>query len=93
MHWASALCGALPYVKGQSIPAIVGHLAAQMRLPASNHYVWIVDRGIISRPLLRALEAIGQFALGRLKANQVVYSIPRRPPQGAQESLWAKMPR
>ncbi len=61
MCWASALCGALLYVKGQSIPAMVGQLAAQMRLPKAIRHLWIVDRGIISRPLLRALEAIGQF--------------------------------
>lgn len=76
--WASALCGALLYVKGQSIAALAGQLAAQLRLPEAIRHVWIVDRGIISRPLLRALEAIGQFALGRLKANQVVYFAPRR---------------
>ena len=76
--WASVLCGALLYVKGQSIPALVGALAAQLRLPEGIRHVWIVDRGIISRPLLRALGAISQFALGRLKANQVVYFAPRR---------------
>jgi DDE superfamily endonuclease len=78
LRWASALCGALLYVKGQSIPSLAGQLAAQMRLPEGIRHVWIVDRGIISRPFLRALEAIGQFALGRLKANQVVYFAPRR---------------
>jgi hypothetical protein len=78
MRWASALCGALLYVKGQSIPLLVAQLAAQLRLSASIRHVWIVDRGIISRPLLRALEALGQFALGRLKTNQIVYFAPRR---------------
>lgn len=77
-RWASVLCGALLYVKGQSIAALAGQLAAQLRLPEAIRHVWIVDRGIISRPLLRALEAIGQFALGRLKANQIVYFAPRR---------------
>lgn len=81
LSWASALCGALLYVKGQSIPTLVGQLAAQMRLPAGIRHVWIVDRGIISRPLLRALDALGQFSLGRLKANQVVYFAPRRQPK------------
>lgn len=90
MCWASALCGALLYVKGQSIPALVGHLAAQMRLPASIRHVWIVDRGIISRPLLRALEAIGQFALGRLKANQVVYFAPRRQPRKGRKKTYGQ---
>jgi hypothetical protein len=78
MRWASVLCGALLYVKGRSIPALVGTLAAQLRLPEGIRHVWVVDRGIISRPLLRALEALSQFALGRMRANQVVYFAPRR---------------
>jgi hypothetical protein len=90
MRWASALCGALLYVKGQSIPSLVGHLAAQMRLPASIRHVWIVDRGIISRPLLRALAAIGQFALGRLKTNQVVYFAPRRQPRKGRKKTYGQ---
>lgn len=90
MCWASALCGALLYVKGQSIPSLVGHLAAQMRLPASIRHVWIVDRGIISRPLLRALEALGQFALGRLKANQIVYFAPRRQPRQGRKKTYGQ---
>ena len=36
MRWASVLCGALLYVKGRSIPALVGQLAAQLRLPSST---------------------------------------------------------
>jgi hypothetical protein len=32
-HWASALVGALLYVKGRSIPRLVGDLAQQLRLP------------------------------------------------------------
>ena len=78
LRWASTLCGALLYVKGRSIPALVGQLAAQLRLPEGIRHVWIVDRGIISRPLLRALGALSQFALGRVRANQVVYFAPRR---------------
>ncbi len=88
--WASALCGALLYVKGQSISSLVGQLAAQMRLPASIRHIWIVDRGIISRLLLRALEAIGQFALGRLKANQVVYFAPRRQPRKGRKKTYGQ---
>jgi hypothetical protein len=78
LAWASALCGALLYVKGQSIPALAGQLAAQLRLPNGVRHVWLVDRGILSRPLLRAVAALNQFALGRAKANQVVYFAPRR---------------
>lgn len=89
--WASALCGALLYVKGQSIPVLAGQLAAQLRLPNGVRHVWLVDRGILSRPLLRAVAALDQFALGRLKANQVVYFVPRRQPKkGRKKSFGQK---
>ena len=70
--------GALLYVKGRSIPALVGVLAQQLRLPAPVRHVWLTDRGILSRPRLRALGAQGHFALGRLRCNQRVYFAPRR---------------
>jgi hypothetical protein len=38
-HWASALVGALLYVKGRSIPWLVGDLAQQLRLPAEVRHV------------------------------------------------------
>jgi hypothetical protein len=88
--WASALCGALLYVTGQSLPSPAGQLAAQMRLPDGIRHVWIVDRGIISRPFLRALDVIGQFALGRLKANQVVYFAPRRQPRKGRKKAYGQ---
>jgi Transposase DDE domain len=90
MRWASVLCGALLYVKGRSIPALVGALVAQLRLPEAIRHVWIVDRGIISRPLLRALEALSQFALGRLRANQVVYFAPRRQPKKGRKKAYGQ---
>lgn len=90
MSWASVLCGALLYVKGRSIPTLVGALAAQLRLPEGIRHVWIVDRGIISRPLLRALEAISQFALGRVKTNQVVYFAPRRQPKKGRKRIYGQ---
>jgi hypothetical protein len=90
MRWASALCAALLYVKGRSIPALVGSLAAQMRLPEGVRHVWIVDRGIISRPLLRALEALSQFALGRVRSNQVVYFAPRRQPKKGRKKIYGR---
>jgi hypothetical protein len=90
MRWASALCGALLYVKGWSIPALVGELAAQLRLPESIRHVWVVVRGIISRPLLRALEVIFQFALGRMKSNQVVYFAPRRQPKKGRKKIYGR---
>jgi hypothetical protein len=77
-QWASVLVGALLYVKGRSIPTLVGALARHLRLPTAVRHVWLTDSGILSRPLLRALGAQEQFALGRLRCNQRVYFAPRR---------------
>ena len=77
-QWASVLVGALLYVKGRSIPALVGALAQQLRLPSTVRHLWVSDSGILSRPLLRALKSQGHFALGRLRCNQRVYFAPRR---------------
>src|SRR2546429_495828 len=79
-HWASALVGALLYVKGRSIPRLVGDLAQQLRLPAEVRHVWVVDRGIVSRPLVQSLERY-QYVLGRVRSNQVFYFAPRRQPK------------
>jgi hypothetical protein len=81
-RWASLLVGALVYVKGKTIPALVGQLAQHLRLPAGCRHVWLVDRGILSRPLIRQLSADQQFVLGRARSNQVVYFAPRRQPRG-----------
>ena len=80
--WASVLCGALLYVKGCTLPELTGELARQLRLPLEVRHVWVVDRGLLSRPLLRALCRQGQFALGRARCNQVVYFAPRRQHKG-----------
>jgi hypothetical protein len=77
-QWASVLVGALLYVKGRSIPSLVGALAQHLRLPPTVRHVWLTDSGIPSRPLLRALDAQGHFALGRLRCNQRLYFAPRR---------------
>ena len=81
VRWASVLCGALLYVKGRSIPELVGQLAQHLRLPAQVRHVWLVDRGILSRPCLRAISEVEQFVLGRVRSNQVVYFAPRRQPR------------
>jgi hypothetical protein len=80
--WASVLCGALLYVKGRSLPELTGALARHLCLPPEVRHVWVVDRGLLSRPLLRALDRQGQFALGRARCNQVVYFAPRRQKRG-----------
>jgi hypothetical protein len=77
-RWASVLVGALLYVKGRSIPKLVGQLAGHLRLPEGVRHVWVGDRGLISRPLLRAVGGLGQFVLGRVRCNQVVYFAPLR---------------
>jgi hypothetical protein len=78
--WASVVVGAVLYVKGRSIPALVGALAQQVRLPAEVRHVWLVDRGILSRPLLRVLGPLGHQVVGRLRCNQVVYCAPPADP-------------
>ena len=89
--WASVLCGALVYVKGRTLPELTGDLAHYLRLPAGVRHVWVVDRGLLSRPLLRSLTAQGQFAVGRARSNQVVYFAPRRQPRrGRPRSYGAK---
>jgi hypothetical protein len=77
-RWASVLVGALLYVKGRSIPRLVGQLAGQLRLPEGVRHVGVGDRGLISRPLLRAIGGLGQFVLGRVRCNPVVYFAPLR---------------
>jgi hypothetical protein len=77
-RWASVLVGALLYVKGRSIPKRVGQLAGHLCLPEGVRHVWVGDRGLISRPLLRAIGGLAQFVLGRVRCNQVVYFAPLR---------------
>jgi hypothetical protein len=75
--WASVLCGALLYVKGRTLPELTGDLVHHLRLPEGVRHVWVVDRGLLSRPLLRSVTEQGQFVLGRARSNQVVYFTPR----------------
>ena len=88
VHWASALVGALLYVKGRSLPRLVGDLARRLRLPSETRHVWLVDRGLLTRTLLRALAECGHYALGRVKANQVVYFAPRRQPKRGRQKFY-----
>ena len=75
-RWASVLVGTLWYVKGRSIPTLVAVLAKPLRLPTGVRHVWLGDRGILSRPLLRGLATVGHFTVGRVRCNQVVYFPP-----------------
>ena len=74
--WGSVLLGALLYVKGRSIPLLVADLAKQLRLPAGVRHCWVVDRGIVCRALLRELDGLKQYLLGRVRCNQTVYFPP-----------------
>ena len=89
-RWASGLCGALLYVKGRSIPHLVGDLAGQLRLPAGVRHVLVVDRGILSRPLVQVLDRQGHFALGRARKNQVFYFAPRRQPRRGRKRTYGQ---
>jgi hypothetical protein len=63
-QWASVLVGARLYVKGRSIPSVVGELATHLRLPTGVRHVWLVDRGIVSRPPLARPGVVGPVCLG-----------------------------
>lgn len=76
------LVSTLLYVKGRSLPALTGELAHHLRLPPEVRHVWIVDRRLFSRPLLRARSKQRQFALWRARANRGVYFAPRCQPRG-----------
>jgi hypothetical protein len=80
--WTSVLVGALLYVKGRSWSHLTGDLLHQLRLPTEVDHGWSMDRGLRARPVLRAVAAHGQFALGRLKCNQVVYFAPQGQAKG-----------
>lgn len=64
------------------MPELTGELVHQLHLPEGVRHVWVADRGLLSRPLLRSLTRQGQFVLGRARCNQVVYFTPRRQKRG-----------
>jgi hypothetical protein len=86
----SVLVGALLYVKGRTIPQLVVELAKRLRLPEGIRHCWIVDRGIISRSLCRELEELGEFVLGRMRSNQVVYFAPEETETGGRPRLYGE---
>lgn len=81
--WASVLCGALLYVKGRTLPELAGDLAQQLRLPPEVHNCWVLDRGLMARPCLRALDKQGQFALSARATQPGGLFQPAPPAQGA----------
>ncbi len=86
------LCGALLYVKGRTLPELTGELAHQLRLPPSVRHVWVVDRGLLSRPLLCALATQGQFALSARAAQPsgLFHAAPPATGARAQKTFGAK---
>ena len=88
--WASVLVGALLYVKGRSIPLLVADLAKQLRLAKGVRHCWIVDRGIVSRALLRELDALKQYLIGRLRRNQNVYFAPAATKGGGRPRIYGE---
>jgi hypothetical protein len=88
--WASVLIGALPYVKGRTIPELTVELARQLRLPEGVKNCWIVDRGILCRGLLRGLGEVQQFVIGRLRRNQNVYFAPAQTRTSGRQRIYGE---
>jgi hypothetical protein len=80
--WASVRGGALVSVQGRALPALVGALAPQRRLPRAVRHVWRGARGIRSRPLLRALSKRDHCVRGSVRGTQVVSCAPAAPAAG-----------
>jgi hypothetical protein len=88
--WASALVGALLYVKGRTIPELTVDLARQLRLPEGVRNCWIVDRGILCRGLMRGLGELKQFVIGRARCNQVIYFAPEQTKTGGRKRIYGE---
>ena len=69
---------------------LVAELAKHLRLPEAIRHCWIVDRGIISRGLCRELAELGQFVIGRMRCNQVVYFAPEETATGGRPRLYGE---
>jgi len=88
--WASVLVGALLYVKGRTIPELTVELAKHLRLPEGVRNCWVVDRGILCRSLLRGLDELQQFVIGRARRNQVVYFAPEQTKTGGRARIYGE---
>lgn len=89
-RWTSFLVGALLYVKGRTIPELTVELAKQLRLPNGVRNCWIVDRGILSRGLLRGLCELKQFAIGRMRRSQNIYFAPEQTKTGGRQRVYGE---
>jgi hypothetical protein len=93
-QWASALIGALLYVKGRSIPRLVGDLAQQVRLPALVRQVWVVGSGHRQSSLSPVLGPPGPVypGTGAFKSGLLLRAAPSTQAGPASE-LWTEVPR
>lgn len=74
--WQALLIGGLLWLQLRCAPPsrLTGALLAQLTLPAQVSHVVVSDRGLSSRPMVRALRAQGCHSVTRLKRNTVVYT-------------------
>ena len=90
-RWARGHVGTGVYVKGRAIPPLVGAVAQQLRLPRTLRHVGLGARGMLRRPLRRALEGLGHRGVGTVRCTQVVYCAP--PAAGGQTAPRQRRPR
>ena len=85
--WRAPLVGGLLWQQLRSAPPsrLTAVLVAHLGLPAQAQHVFVSDRGLNGRRLVRALRAQGCHSVTRLKRNAVVYApapAPDRPRRG-----------
>jgi hypothetical protein len=68
-HFKAFLLGGLLYVKQKSFGQLSQQLFATLPLPAKVHNVALMDRGLTSLKLARALDKQNIYCLGRVKGN------------------------
>ena len=90
-RWARGHVGTGVYVKGRAIPPLVGAVAQQLRLPRTLRHVGLGARGMLRRPLRRALEGLGHRGVGTVRCPQVGYCAP--PAAGGQTAPRQRRPR
>lgn len=53
-------------------------------------HCWLVDRGIVCRALIRALQELKQSVLGRLRCNAIVYFPPAETKTGGRRRIYGE---
>ncbi|HID10476.1 MAG TPA: hypothetical protein EYP17_04140 [Candidatus Latescibacteria bacterium] len=67
------LLGGLLYLKQATPVELGGDLFSQLPLPQDTHNVLVVDRGLCSLKLAKAVRKQGVYLVGRLKRNAILY--------------------